>query len=347
MSTKKPRVKLPVRLNRKSPDTTLPRFQEYFQGFEKVGAVRAVFGDSTEEVLRNLRVGFIPNRGMYMGIRDDDGNIAVGTYHLRTSPTRTLYLDVVHELFHVNQRMTNEKYFHDEFMKFMRDRSLYYSSPIEIPAYAHTVREAERIGMTREEILQYLKFGEAPPRTWKRFVKEMDLGRAAPAKRVTRFPVKIRRETSPDTHPFTDYFLGFERVQTVRALLGDSTETFLNRLKVEFIDTPFAAIYPSEEDGHLIVTNFYFRKGTVASIYLDVFLSLLMLKSASKGEASSKGLGEWGAPGTLKAYSEMVKEARRLGQDDEEILRHLTLPSFWMKPREYRDFLKTIGVRRA
>jgi len=135
---------LPVRLNRKSPNPELSPFKEYFQGFERVEAVRSVFGDHTEKVLAGLRIGFIPNKGMYMGIRDNDGNLAVGTYHLKNSPTRTLYLDIVHELFHINQRMTNEKWFHDEFMKFMHDRSLYYASAIEIPAYEHTVREAER-----------------------------------------------------------------------------------------------------------------------------------------------------------------------------------------------------------
>ena len=169
------RRSLPIRLNRNAPKPDLQPFTEFFQGFEKVGAVRKVFGEKTEEVLKNLRIGFIPNRQMFMGIRDNDGNLAVGTYHLRNSPTRTLYLDIVHELFHINQRMTNEKFFHDEFMKFMQDRSLYYASPIEIPAYEHTVREAERIGMSPDDIVQYLKMGEAPAKTWRNFLKEMKL----------------------------------------------------------------------------------------------------------------------------------------------------------------------------
>lgn len=275
--------KPPITLNRNAPKPALPPFTEYFQGFERVGAVRSVFGDRTEEVLGTLRIGFIPNRGMYMGIRDVDGNIAVGTYHLKNSPIRTLYLDVVHELFHINQRMTDEKFFHREFMKFMNDRSLYYASPIEIPAYEHTVREAERIGMSPEEILEYLKMGEAPPQVWRNFIKEMKLQKKGlkTVKRVTRFPVKIRRDTKADLYPFEDYFKGFGEVESVKKLFGDATAGVLGNLKVEFIDSPFPIIAPSEEDGHLIISSDYYRKGTVSSLYLDAFLCLNLLKAFS------------------------------------------------------------------
>ncbi|MGA2666259.1 MAG: hypothetical protein ABSF83_15080 [Nitrososphaerales archaeon] len=370
-SGRRPRIQ--VRLNRNAPRPPLRPFTEYFQGFERVGAVRAVFGDRTDEVLGKLRVGFIPNRGMYMGIRDVDGNIAVGTYHLRTSPTRTLYLDIVHELFHVNQRMRDEKFFHDEFMKFMEDRTLYYASPIEIPAYAHTVREAERIGMTPAEITEYLKMGEAPPRVWRSFLKQMNLrtakGEGAPAKRVERFPVKIKRETTAETYPFTDYFQGFEKAPAVRKLFGESTEGVLAGLRVEFIDSPFPGIYPDEGDGHLVVACDYFGKAPLRSVYLDAFLALNMLQALGKGggedrggrgrkkeeeeeggDAPSSSSSDGGDlftsnPGVLRAYSEMVAEARALGTSDAEVLAHLVLPSFLMPPARYRKFLRSLGLK--
>ena len=339
-------MKLPVRLNRKSPTPALHPFTDYFQGFERVEAIRSVFGERTEEVLRGLRIGFIPNKGMYMGIRDNDGNIAVGTYHLRTSPTRTLYLDVVHELFHINQRMTDGKFFHDEFMKFMQDRSLYYASPIEIPAYKHTAREAERIGMSRKEILHYLKFGDPPHETWRNFVRAMEL-RKGPnkAKRVTRFPVRINREARAQLYPFTDYFLGFERVESVRRLFGErETVRMLRGLKVEFIDSPFPTVYPSEEDGHLVVATEYFRKGKLVSIYLDAFLCLNLLKALS-GESLLDSEFDFGkSPGVLQAYSSMVEEARRLGVPDGELLGRLQLPRFMMSASDFRRFLKRLRL---
>jgi hypothetical protein len=338
--------RLPVRLNRKSPTPALVPFTEYFQGFERVEAVRSVFGDRTEEVLGNLRIGFIPNRGMYMGIRDDDGNIAVGTYHLKNSPIRTLYLDIVHELFHINQRMKDGKYFHDEFMKFMQDRSLYYASPIEIPAYEHTVREAERIGMSPAEILEYLKIGDSPPKVWRNFLKEMKIQEGSKtAKRVTRFPVKIKREAVSILYPFSDYFRGFEKIEAVKELLGDATEEVVGGLKVEFIDSPFPTVYPSEEDGHLIVASDYFRKGAVSSLYLDVILCLNLMETFSEGTVPTifeDGFGK--DPRVFGAYAAMVKEGRRVGITDAEILGRLQLPRFLMKATEYSRFLKALRL---
>lgn len=324
----------------------LPPFTQHFQGFEKVGAVRAVFGERTEEVLRGLRIGFIPNSEMYMGIRDNDGNIAVGTYHLRDSPTRTLYLDIVHELFHINQRMTNGEWFHSEFMKFMQDRSLYYASPIEIPAYEHTVREAERIGMSREEIVEYLRIGDPPAKTWRAFLKQMRLREAQSTERVTRFPVKIIRKTSPKLYPFCDYFLGFEKAPPVLELFGGGAREVLARTKVEFIDSPFPTIYPHEEDGHLVVSRQYFTGGKVSAIYLDAILCLNMAKRVSerrtsKGESQDDFTRD---PAFLESYEAMVREARRISMPDAEILDRLVFMRFMMSPKDYAGFLRKLGL---
>jgi hypothetical protein len=336
----------PVKINRKVPGATLTAFTDHFQGFEKVGAVRKVFGEKTEEVLGGLKIGFIPNRQMYMGIRDNDGNLAIGTHHLKNSPTQMLYLDIVHELFHINQRMTNGKFFHDEFMKFIEDRSLYYASPIEIPAYEHTVREAERIGMTQDEIVQYLRMGNPPAKTWRKFLKEMKLNKKPASKRVTRFPVKIKRDTTPELHRFSDYFEGFEKVPAVRELFGESTAGALSEMKVQFIDSPWMTIYPSEDDGHLVAATNYIRKGTTRSIYLDTILCLNLLKAFSDPGAAVVAPDDlWESPGVLKAYSAMVREARGLKVSDAEIMEHLTLPSFLMSKSGYRKFLKSVGLK--
>ncbi len=172
------KVELLVKVNRKTPAPALQPFTDYFEGFEKVDAVRKVFGDETEAVLARLKIGFVSNRRMYMGIRDDDGNVAVGTYHLRHSPRHVLYLDVVHELFHIKQWMEDKEWFTKEHQKFMGDFSLYYASPIEVPAYKHAVREAERLGMSSEEITEYLKMMPVPPKVWNRFLKEMGIKKA-------------------------------------------------------------------------------------------------------------------------------------------------------------------------
>jgi hypothetical protein len=83
--------------------TKLFRFTDYFKGFEKVPAVRSLFGDKTEEILGNLMVEFFSSRFGYMGVSDVDGHLLVSTYHLKHSELKTLYLDIIHELYHLKQ----------------------------------------------------------------------------------------------------------------------------------------------------------------------------------------------------------------------------------------------------
>jgi hypothetical protein len=47
-------------------------FVDYFKGFEEVEAVRQLFCERTEEVLKSLRVEFTSGRG-YMGVSCEDG----------------------------------------------------------------------------------------------------------------------------------------------------------------------------------------------------------------------------------------------------------------------------------
>jgi len=349
-------LKLPIKVNRKTPPPALQPFTDYFKGFEKVGAVRKVFGDETEAVLARLKIGFISNRRMYMGIRDDDGNVAVGTYHLTHSTTRVLYLDIVHELFHIKQWMRDKEWFTREHEKFMGNFSRYYSSPLELPAYEHTVREAERLGMTPEEITEYLKMMPVTPKIWNAFLKEMGIEPGAAASRKSgskahkteRLPVKINRNPKLVLLPFTDYFEGFEGAPPVKAMFGKGAKKALGAIKVEFLESPFGSIFPSEEDGHLVVNSSFIKKADLESIYLDVILSLNFLRRAA--EAGPEALGsddsEFGeSQVVLESYRAMVREARRVGTPDAKIRERLLLPEFMMSAKAFRKFVLALGLK--
>jgi hypothetical protein len=343
---------LPVKVNRDTPAPALQPFTDYFKGFEKVGAVRKVFGDETEAVLARLKVGFISNRRMYMGIRDDDGNIAVGTYHLKHSTTRVLYLDIVHELFHIGQWMRDKEWFSEEHERFMGDFSLYYSSPLEVPAYRHTVREAERLGMTRKEIAEYLKMMPVPQKTWNRFLKEMAIdpaaGRAGKAQKTERLPVKIGRSPKLVLLPFTDYFVGFEEAEPVKAMFGKGAKKALRAIKVEFLESPFGSIFPSDEDGHLVVNSSYMKEADLESIYLDVILSLnFRWRAAQAGpEGVGSGDAEFGESSVvLDSYKAMVEEARRIGTPEAKIRERLRFPEFMMSDPAFRKFVAALGLK--
>jgi len=94
---------LNVKILRNVKVTTYP-FTDYFKAFEKVEAVKRIFGEKTEEVLNNLKVEFIGTRG-YMGVSDVDGHLIVNAYYLKKGDVVDIYLDIIHELVHVRQFM--------------------------------------------------------------------------------------------------------------------------------------------------------------------------------------------------------------------------------------------------
>jgi hypothetical protein len=124
-------------------------FTDYFKGFEKVDAVRRIFGEKTLDVLRDLRVEFIGSRWSYMGVSDADGHLLVGANYLKNGDIIDIYLDVIHELVHVRQFMDGKKLF--------EERYNYVERPTEVEAYRHVVEEARRLGLNDKRICLYLK----------------------------------------------------------------------------------------------------------------------------------------------------------------------------------------------
>ena len=75
--------------------------------------------------------------------------IVVGRSHLRTSPALVLYLDVLHELYHVVQRWEGRTLWDDEYS--------YVDRPTEVEAYRFVVREAYRLKASDAFLRSYLR----------------------------------------------------------------------------------------------------------------------------------------------------------------------------------------------
>ncbi len=139
-----PRVEIPTDV----PIAKLP-FLEYFKGFEQVPAVTEIFGDETVRVLQGLQVEFFSSKFGYMGVSDEDGHLIVSAYYLKNGDLVSKYLDIVHELVHVRQYREGKPLFDETFE--------YHDRPTELEAYRHAVKEARRLGMSDQEIFEYLK----------------------------------------------------------------------------------------------------------------------------------------------------------------------------------------------
>jgi hypothetical protein len=144
--------------------TSSKSFADYFKGFEKVEAVREIFGEKTEEVLRNLRVEFTWVGG-YMGVSDVDGHLMVNPRYLNKGDRVDIYLDVIHELVHVKQFMEGKELFDSRYG--------YSNRPTEIEAYRHAVEEARRIGLSENRICEYLRTEWMSDRNFKELARSL------------------------------------------------------------------------------------------------------------------------------------------------------------------------------
>jgi len=145
-------------------------FMEYFKGFEKNSAVRGIFGEETEQVLRNLKVEFIWFG--YMGVDDTDGHLMVNERYLNSGDKADIYLDIVHELCHVKQHMEGRELFDPRYD--------YVDRPTEIEAYRYAVVEAKRIGLSSERIREYLKTEWMSDEDLDRLIRNMDVNLEEP-----------------------------------------------------------------------------------------------------------------------------------------------------------------------
>ena len=123
-------------------------FTDYFKNFDKLDAVRGIFGEKTMEVLRNLKVD-LTWFGGYMYVDNSNGHLVVSATYLNNGDKLDIYLDLIHELCHVRQLMEGKELFDPQYS--------YVERPTEIEAYRYTVREAKRLGLSDERICDYLK----------------------------------------------------------------------------------------------------------------------------------------------------------------------------------------------
>ncbi len=141
-------------------------FSEYFKGFEKIEAVRDIFGEETEHVLRQIKVDITWLTG-YMFVNNVNGHIVISGGYLKNGDRIDIYLDLIHELCHIKQFMQGRELFDDTYD--------YVDRPTEIEAYSHTVKEARRLGLSDERICEYLKTEWITHEDLKRLAETVDV----------------------------------------------------------------------------------------------------------------------------------------------------------------------------
>jgi len=103
--------------------------------------------EEIDDVFSNTKV-VIDTSSHYMHVKNEDATIVIGKDHLEKSEKKILYLDIVHELVHVKQQRQGLDLYDESYP--------YVDRPTEVEAYKIAVDEARRLGMSDDEIFDYL-----------------------------------------------------------------------------------------------------------------------------------------------------------------------------------------------
>jgi len=144
------------------------KIKDLFPDIEKSPALGDIFktDKKIEEILTQTAV-IVSDKPRYMKVDNENGAVWVGYRHIRRSKAVILYLDIIHELVHVQQHLDGLDLY---------DRSkAYVDRQTEIDAYAVTVKEARRIGLTDKQILDYLEVEWITPEEHLRLAGKLDV----------------------------------------------------------------------------------------------------------------------------------------------------------------------------
>jgi hypothetical protein len=156
--------------------------------------------------------------------------------------------------------------------------------------------------------------------------------------------VRIERDAPTHLLPFERYFRGFDQVPAVRALFGAQTRRVLRNQKVEFFSARFGYMGTSDVDGHLLISTHHLRTAEFRVVYLDIVHELAHVRQFRRGKPLFyPKLSYVDAPSEVEAYTITVKEGRRIGMTDSELVDYLQMD--WLDESDHRRLARRMGLR--
>ena len=154
----------------------------------------------------------------------------------------------------------------------------------------------------------------------------------------------VNRDLPEGRYRLREVFSGLEDVEALNAYIGSPTQLkhILDQTDVTFTqDTSY--MYVNDGDGSLVVGLEYMQTADAHYLYLDIVHELAHVKQYLDGrELFDENYSYVDRPTEIEAYQCTVKEARKIGMDDDAIAEYLYVE--WITRKEHARLLKTLGV---
>ena len=141
---------------------------------------------------------------------------------------------------------------------------------------------------------------------------------------------------------FAEYFEDFGKVEAVKGIFGEKTLEVLQHLKVE-LSWIGGYMYVDGSDGHLVISKRDLNSGCKTDIYLDLIHELCHVRQFQEGKELFDPRYDYvDRPTEIEAYRYAVKEAKRIGYTDQQIIRYLQTE--WIDAEDVQRLVKNIGT---
>ncbi len=156
---------------------------------------------------------------------------------------------------------------------------------------------------------------------------------------------KVTRQVSIGEHRFSEVFMGLDNSPTLLRVFGAKANmlqiTRHLKLKVEGYDW---GLWLDRDTGTVCISRRYLLSARMNFLYLDVMHVLVHVKQFLEGrELNDQAFEYVDRPTELEAYRYTIEEARRMGMEEDEILKYLRVDS--VDDSELGKLMEKIGVR--
>lgn len=156
--------------------------------------------------------------------------------------------------------------------------------------------------------------------------------------------IKINRDVTPGIYSLGEIFDGLKH----SSVLMDVFET-PNELDDVFSKTNVIVeekdhyMFVKNEDATIVIGLNHLKKSDSKILYLDIIHELVHVKQQRTGrDLYDKSYSYVDRPTEIEAYDVAVKEAKRMGMNDKEIIDYLFVE--WITPQEHKRLASHVGL---
>lgn len=156
---------------------------------------------------------------------------------------------------------------------------------------------------------------------------------------------RVRRRTEIGEYKLTDVFAGLESSSSLLKVFGSRAQMtkMLKHLKLR-VEPSESGLWLDRNTGTICIGSKHLTVAKIDFLYLDVIHVLVHVRQFLEGrELYDQAFEYVERPTELEAYRTTVAEARRVGMNEDEILRYLRLDA--ADDSELGKLMEKIGVR--